>query len=306
MQALLRKHPVRSALAALALLSLIWGYNWVMMKIALRDAGAVDFAALRTLLGALSLFVVLLWLRRPLRPVQAGTVFLLGLLQTTGFIGFSVWALESGGVGKTVVLAYIMPFWVLLLAWPLLHEKLRGLQWLAVATALVGLVLLLQPWSLRGTHFSNILAILAGVFWAISTILAKKLRQDANTDLLSLTAWQMLFGALPLVVVAVVLPGPPIQWTGNFIIALSYNVVLGGALAWLLWLYALKHLPAGVASLGMLATPAISVWVAAIQLGEHPDALETAGMLLIAAALALLSGIAMRQHRRTHPLMGQE
>lgn len=80
MHALLNKHPVRSALAALALLSVIWGYNWVMMKLALRDAGAFDFAALRTLLGALSLFVLLVWLRRPLRPADARAVFLLGLL----------------------------------------------------------------------------------------------------------------------------------------------------------------------------------------------------------------------------------
>jgi drug/metabolite transporter (DMT)-like permease len=56
----------------------------------------------------------------------------------------------------------------------------------------------------------------------------------------------------------------------------------------------------------MLATPAISVLAAAIRLGERPGAFEIAGMLLIAAALALLSGIAIRQHRRTYPLMGQE
>jgi drug/metabolite transporter (DMT)-like permease len=49
-------------------------------------------------------------------------------LTTTGSVGFSTWALESGAAGKTAVLVYTMPFWVLLLAWPILAERIRGLQ----------------------------------------------------------------------------------------------------------------------------------------------------------------------------------
>ena len=56
-----------------------------------------------------------------------------------------MWALESGGAGKTSVLTYTMPFWLLLLAWAFLGERLRGVQWLAVALALAGLVLVLEP-----------------------------------------------------------------------------------------------------------------------------------------------------------------
>ena len=57
---------------ALALLALIWGYNWVVMKIGLEYAQPFTFSALRTFLGALSLFVLLLVLRRPLRPPPLG------------------------------------------------------------------------------------------------------------------------------------------------------------------------------------------------------------------------------------------
>ena len=302
----LKKYPVQAATLALALLSLIWGYNWVIMKLALRDAGAFEFAALRTALGAACLFALLIAMRRPLRPGNIRLVLLLGLLQTTGFIGLTVWALESGAVGKSAVLAYIMPFWVLLLAWPLLHEKIRGMQWLAVCAALTGLLLLLQPWSLHGNTLSMLLAVLAGVCWAASAIVAKKLQQHAKTDVLSVTAWQMLLGGVPLVLIALAAPGPAIHWSGYFVGALAYNAILASALAWLLWLYALNHLPAGSASLGMLATPAISVLTAGVQLNERPTTMELFGMLLIGAALTLVSLHAIRQHRRTLPAMGQE
>jgi drug/metabolite transporter (DMT)-like permease len=121
---------------ALALLALIWGYNWVVMKVGLQYAQPFTFSALRTLLGAVGLFALLLVLRRPLRPPPLRWTIAIGLLQTTGFVGLMMWALESGGAGKTSVLTYTMPFWLLLLAWAFLGERLRGVQWLAVALAL--------------------------------------------------------------------------------------------------------------------------------------------------------------------------
>ena len=45
-------------------------------------------------------------------------------------------ALAGGGAGRTSVLVFTMPFWTMLMAWPVLHERVRGTQWLAVAFAL--------------------------------------------------------------------------------------------------------------------------------------------------------------------------
>ena len=56
-------------------------------------------------------------------------------------------------------------------------------------------------------------------------------------DLLSLTTWQMLFGSLPLVLIAALTwQGGP-EWTTQFTLALLYNVILANALAWFLWLF---------------------------------------------------------------------
>jgi len=290
----------------LLLLSVIWGYNWVVMKVALRDCGTFDFAALRTALGALSLFVVLAWRRAPLAPRNISGAAWLGLLQTSAFIGLTVWAVDVGGAGRTAVLVYTMPFWVLVLAWPILGERIRGLQWLAVVLAFAGLMSILEPWQLRGELQSKVLAVVAGVAWAASVIVAKKLHIRGGEELLSLTAWQMLLGAVPLVVAALLVPSAPIHWTGSFIAALLYNIIPANALAWLLWLYVLNKLSAGLASLGMLVTPVLGVLAAWVQLGERPGALEALGMLLVGIALALFSYYSVRQHRRVNAAMAQE
>lgn len=293
-------------MGALLLLSAIWGYNWVVMKEALRFSGPFEFAALRTVLGAASLFLILLWQRKPLAPRELPLTALLGLLQSTGFVGFTVWALQSGGAGKTAVLVYTMPFWVLMLAWPLLGERLRGLEWLAVALAALGLVFVLEPWRPQGSSLSKVLAILAGLWWGLSVILAKIMRRRVEFDLISLTAWQMLLGGIPLVLVAGVVPEMPIQWSGTFIAALLFSIFLSSALAWMLWLYIVHQMSAGVAGLSTLAIPVIGVLAAWLQLGERPGLAETAGMFLIGAALAVLAGRSIRKPAPVEPEMAQE
>ena len=273
---------------ALALLALIWGYNWVVMKVGLEYAQPFTFSALRTFLGALSLFALLIVLRRPLRPPPLSYTIVIGLLQTTGFVGLLMWALETGGAGRTSVLTYTMPFWLLLLAWAFLGERVRGVQWLAVVLALAGLVLVIEPWHLHDA-LSSALAVAAGFCWAASAVVVKRLQRRHEVDVLSLTTWQMLFGSLPLMLVAALTwQGGP-DWTATFVWALAYNVILANALAWFLWLFGLRRLSAGAAGIATLATPVIGVTAAWIQLGERPTAGEAAGMACIVGALAIVA-----------------
>ncbi|MDD3674302.1 MAG: DMT family transporter [Thauera propionica] len=290
--------PAPIAILALVVLSLIWGYNWVVMKQVMQYVDPFDFTAIRTLLGAATLFVVLALLRKPLKIAAVPQVLLLGMLQTGAFTILIQWALVAGGAGKTAVLVYTMPFWTIPIAWWVLGERVRGLQWLAVAIAACGLVLILEPWALRGSLFSNLLAIGAGLVWAASAVQAKRMRRDHQYDLLALTAWQMLFGALAVCVVAVLHPSRPIDPTPYFFGAVVFNAVFATGLAWLLWLFILNNLSAGMAGLSALGIPMIGVLAGWIELGERPSTAEFAGMLLIGGALALTSAWTAWQARR--------
>jgi drug/metabolite transporter (DMT)-like permease len=295
------------AFGALILLSVLWGYNWVVMKYALLDAGPFQFGAMRTFFGALCLMLVMLVTKRPLKPKEWPTLILLGVLQTCGFTGLIIWALVHGGAGKTAVLTYTMPFWVMVLAWPLLGEKIRGVQWVAVLSSVLGLLLIFDPLHLGGNAFSMGLAVAAGIFWALAVILAKKLHHRVpDLDLVSLTAWQMFFGSLPLVLVAFLVAAPPINWTPRLFVAVGFNALLCNALAWLLWLYALQRLAAGIASMTSMLAPLIGVLASWLQLGEQPTFYEIVGMVFIAIALIVISLHAIRAHEEVDPAMGQD
>jgi drug/metabolite transporter (DMT)-like permease len=296
----------KKAVAALCLLSLIWAYNWITVKEGLRYADPFDLAALRTAPGAVLLFAAMAWMRKPLAPAALPRLVLLGLFQTTGFISFVCWALVAGAVGKSAVLVYTFPFWTLLFAWPLLGERIHGLQWLAIGLAALGLTLVLEPWDLGGSFASRVYAVLAGVCWAASSVIAKRWRNEGNFDLLSVTAWQMLLGGIACIVIAWRVPSHPVVWTGHFVLVLGYGIVLGSVAGWLLWLYILKHLPAGIASLGMMAVPALGVLLSKLQYGEEPGRVEIIGMLLIGASLALLSWLTLRGQNSVAQEIGQE
>ncbi|MDZ4140983.1 MAG: EamA family transporter [Methylotenera sp.] len=303
----MRNNTIVKAFAALFILTLIWGYNWVVMKLAVQYASPFQFAALRTFLGAILLFVLIFFTKRPLALKEFPTMLILGILQTCGFTGLLIWALVEGGAGKTAVLTYTMPFWVMLFAWPMLGEKVQGWQWLAVLFALFGMVFIFDPLHIKSDGFSMFLALCSGISWAISAIISKKLHQRApHLDLLNLTAWPMLLGSIPIIAIALIIPAPPIQWSNTFILAVLFNVVLSGVVAWVFWLYALQRLPAGVASMASMLAPVIGVLAAWLQLNEIPDSYELIGMVFIALSLITISIISIRKHQQIDVAQGQE
>lgn len=279
----------RSALIALAVLTLVWSYNWVVMKQVLQYSGPFEFAAIRGVLATAVLFTVLALRGESLRAPPLRPVILLGLAQTTAFQSLVQWALVDGGAGKTALLAYTMPFWLLLLAWPLLHERPDRRRLAFAALAGVGLIGVLQPWNGLGAHTSALLALAGGLCWALAVTISKKAFADGTITPLRLTAWQMLFGAIGLCVIAAFVPERPIAWTAPFVWGLAYNAVLASGLAWALWALIVQRLPATVAGIVSLAVPICGVLLAWLLLGERPDAWEAAGIVLIAIALVGIS-----------------
>jgi drug/metabolite transporter (DMT)-like permease len=271
----------------------IWGYSWVVMKIALRHSHPFDFSALRVGFAAALLFVFV-WLRGRGRLAlpRYGMAVLLGLLQVGLFVVLSQLALLHAGPGKTAVLVFTMPFWMILFAHVVIHERIRGPQWLAVALALVGLVLIVAPWELRSLA-GSLLAVAAGAAWALGAVLSKKW-PIAAADPLLFTAWQLLVGFAALALLALVHTHEPVRWNLEFVVALVFCAAFATAIGWWLWTYVLAHTPAGIAGLNSLGIPVIAVLSSAIQLGERPPPLELAGMVAIGAALALLAWLGLR------------
>lgn len=289
--------PNALPLLASILLSICWGYNWVFLKIGLLDAGPFSFLALRMTLSSVCLLAILPITGRPLVPGRVPELVLLGLVQTSAVIGLAMWALVEGGAGRMAFLVNAMPFWALLLAWPLLGERIRGWQWLAALLAACGLCAILQPWALSGPVASKLMAVAAGAAWAAGAIMVKRIQKRGPIDLLSMTAWQMVFGTLPLLALGWLIVEPPVVWSNRFITMLLVTSLVMTSFCWLLWVYVLKHLPAGIASLSTLAIPVVAILSSSFHLGERPDPIEWWGMGLITVALMLLAHQVLQEHR---------
>ncbi len=286
-------------LLALIVLSSIWGYSWVLAKAALEHVGPFTFAAQRAFLGAFALMVALKLSGRSLRLPSPKKTILIGLVQTGAFLIFQTWALVEGGAGKTAVLIFTMPIWTLFLAWPVLGERIRGGQWWATVSTLVGLVLIIAPWDMHTSLLSKLLGVMAALFWAIGNILIKRMQADsAEFDLVGLTGWQMFFGALLAGIVSLVVPERSVDWSHNYIGILAFISIVSTGLGWFLWIYILGRLPAWEASLSVLGTPVIAMVSSRIQTGESFTKTELSGVFLIAAGLAILSAAGWWATRR--------
>ena len=284
-------------LAALVAMVVIWGYSWVVMKIALRHAHPFDFAVLRVAIGCVLLFAIVKLQGRGVRLPSYRMALLLGLLQVALFVALSQLALLYAGPGKTSVLVFTMPFWMIVFAHFILHERMRGAQWIAVGLAFGGLTLIVAPWELQSLG-GGLFAVAAGAVWAITAVLSKKWPVAASDPLL-FTAWQLFFGFVALLVLALLFSDRPIEWNAEFAWTLGFSSILATGLGWWLWTYVLAHTPAGIAGLNSLGIPVIAVVASAIQLGERPPPPELAGMGMIGAGLALLGWIGMRRDQQT-------
>ncbi len=283
---------------ALVVLSLTWGYTWVLAKQGLAYAPPFAFAAERCVGAALALIVALRLTGRKLTLVAPRQTIAIGLAQVSGFMIFQTWALVEGGPGKTAVLIFTMPIWTLLLAWPILGERVRGKQWLAAASTLSGLLLIIEPWDMQASLFSKFLGLMAALCWATGTILIKRLRGQMPVDLLTLTTWQMIIGAVPLVLIAFLVPERPTEWNVSYVGILIFMSIASTAMCWWLWIYILDRVPAWEASLSVLGTPVVAILSSRLIFGEAFKVSEVAGIILIGSGLALLSLLGWAASRR--------
>jgi drug/metabolite transporter (DMT)-like permease len=290
------------ALVLIAALSLIWGYNWVMMKVAVAYAPPFAFAAIRFLGGAVVLMATMKLMGRSLRlpemKARWRVITLIGLLQTALCFGLVTWALSSGAAGRSAVLNYTMPLWVLVFSVLLLKERVPAAQWAAAALALVGILLISVDGGRAGSLPAVMLALAAGLAWGLGVVVTKKGTKAGPMDPMALTAWQMLAGGIILCLVAIIVPEGPIDWSPAFIGALLYNIGPATPLAYVIWFTLLNRLDAGLASLGILLTPLLGLLLSALQLGERPGLVEGVGMGLILLAIAALGWASGRQARK--------
>jgi len=294
---LLRVPSRRAAYGVLALLTLVWGFNWLFMKAALLHADPLAFNVQRTWLAVAALFIVLVARGGRFWPHSWRAVLITAFFQTTINFGSTTMAVAGGGAGRASVLVFTMPFWTLLIAWPVLHERVRPAQMVAIAFAVAGLVLMVAPWDWHGDAAPKAWAVLSGFGWAAGTVAVKYFQRDDDFDMLTFITWQMALGVIPLALLPWLFGVPQTQWSVTQAILLFIVGVVATAGGFLAWMEILRWLPAGTASLNMFAIPAIALLSSMAVFGERLAANEWAGIALIGVGLALITALALTGRR---------
>jgi drug/metabolite transporter (DMT)-like permease len=277
---------------ALIFNAFVWGVSWWPLR-ALAQQG------LHPLWATAIVFVFSLMGLLCARPHAwrgwVKTPWLWGLALASGLtnVGFN-WAVTQGDVVRAVLLFYLMPAWVMLLAWPLLGERPNRASLLRLALALMGLVLVLKtadsPWPVP-EGLTDWLAIMGGFCFALTNILLRKLHQTPEpTRILAMFAG----GVIAATVAAFtgmglgVLSAPPAPAPGWVLIAVLLSLAfLAGNLA---LQYGAARLSASTTSLIML-TEVLFASVSAVLLGAGELTAQTLGggaLILLAALWASL------------------
>ncbi len=297
--------PPRIAYAVFAAIVLIWGLNWPVMKIATTMIPPLWFTFLRFAIGAVCLFAVVIgsgrfaWPGRRDLPVM----ITMPVFQMALYIGLINIGLLYVPAGRSAILAYTTPIWVLPAAAVLLKEPLAGFKLLAFLVGLAGILVLVNPaaidWSDGKALFGNAVLLLSAASWAVGILHARLHRWHLSP--LQLAPFQML-ATLPLLGIAAWLYHGPlrIHWSAELIYVLLYNGPLATAFTFWAILTVQRALPASTTALSFLVVPvwglAASIW----WLGETlPLSLMIGGMLILGAvALVVLADRRRQRHQR--------
>lgn len=271
---------------ALALIWLIWGMNWVVMKTANLYFPPVLFVTYRFASGALLLLIAAIFMKVPMPKAK----YLPYLIFTGVFqISLNNVLVQTGmvtlGAGTSAVLNYTMPLWVAIMAHFMLGEKLTRQKLGGIFFSLIGLYILMGLTELTDVK-AACLTLLSAMSWAFASVITKmKLK---GCSMMQIVTWQMVSGAIVLAIYSATIPQGDVDWNLNSALILIYNGVLASALAFFIWNWLLMKIEAGKASTAVLGVPVVGVLGGIVILGEPLTFNVMLGMVMILAGICVV------------------
>lgn len=285
------RHPLAHAFVPIAILTLVWGCNWPVLKIGVSELAPLTFRSITLPLAALGMFLVAKWSGDPISVPREwwGRVATLAFFNIAGWNGFVLFGVQQLPAGRSAIIAYTMPIWATLIAMAVLHEPLNRRKTVGLVLGMLGMVVLLGDdiRHIRATPIGALFIVAAAMLWALGTVLLRKWKPPIAQNTLS--GWMMLLGWLPLAVAAPFFETHPPSYLLHLApatwFALAYNVFLAGTLAHWAWFTLARTLPVAVSSLSSLPVPVVGVFSGMIILGERPGPTEFVALALVLASL---------------------
>jgi drug/metabolite transporter (DMT)-like permease len=280
-----------TGLIFLAITTIGWGFNWPVSKYLLTTLPPLTVRGCTGVIGALCLAALARSRGQSLKvPRGLWPRLMLAALLNVGcwmvLIGLALLWLPAS---ETALIAYTMPVWAAIMAWPVLGERPTPLRLIALVLAFGGLATILGGHGLAASaaQLPGILLALAGAIgFALGTVLSK--RYPLHLPPFSAAAWQVGLGCLPVAIAGLLIETThPAALTPFVWLLMFYSVAIAFCLCYITWFGALARLPASVAAIGTMAVPVIGVVVSALTLHEPFGIIQIAALALTVGGVAL-------------------
>ncbi len=252
-------------ISAIALLCLIWGSLWGLVKHSLHVFPPFLFISTRLILAALTLMVVQRVMKKSIMPQRHewSRLIVLSAMVCFGFYATQTFAMQFVDSGLSAVLVFTMPIFIGVLAHYFLHEYLNRQKILGLILGTLGLISILWP-QLHHLGFNlalmgQVLLIGSGLFWAMSTVYIKK--YFATYNKIRLTIWQLLLGGGMVLIFALIFEPIDLKIWINPVNAsmLFYIAMIGTGFAFVLWNWIVSQVDTFVASISIMCIPILSL-----------------------------------------------
>jgi drug/metabolite transporter (DMT)-like permease len=273
----------------LVALTLMWGVNWPMMKLSLRELSPLYFRALTMTGGALWLFFffrargVRMWPH----AAEWRSVLWLGVPNILGWHTLSILGVSELASGRAAVLGFTMPIWTVLLGAAFFGQALTRRVSVAALAAGIAVTLLLadELTSLTGRPLGIAWMLVAAMCWALGTLMMRRAHLTLPVE--ALTVWMMGTSAAVLWVLAALLePWPSWQFSPVMWGALAFGVFVNYGVAQIIWFGLARHLPASTSAMSIMAIPVIGTLSATVITGEVPGWQDVLAVVFVMAAIA--------------------
>ena len=268
------------------LVIVVWGLNFVVIKVGLHGMPPMLMGALRFLLAA---FPAILFVRRPQVPLRWMLAY--GMTISVGQFAFLFYAMYVGmPAGLASLVLQSQAFFTLFFAALFLGERLRGSNLFGLLVAASGLLLIGLQGGQAMTLAGFALTIAAASMWALGNVVTRKL---GKVNLVGLVVWGSLIPPLPFLALSLWLEGPELISQSlrslglDSLLVLAYLAFGATILGYGLWSRLLSRYPASQVAPFSLLVPVVGISSSALLLGERLGSLEMAGAALVMVGLLI-------------------
>jgi len=273
----------------LALLTVVWGLNWPIMKLGVTGFPPLTFRFICLLIGTPVLGLGLWAMKVPFRIPRLYWRELLVLAIFNMFIWHAliILAVQYLSSGRSAILGYTMPIFSALIGAWVFKNQLAQRAWGGVAAAALGVVLLLwhELSNLSGKPIGVVLALIAASTWALGTQLLR--RTSIPLPTLTLSFWMTAMTTVVMGILSFAFEferwqePSPTHW-----VSILYNAVLVFGFAHAAWFYLARSLPPVASTLSVMMIPILGVFSGAWALNETLHWQDWAAMGLMVVSIA--------------------